>query len=87
MPAEMPAEMRPRSVADFAREQSLATRPAATRAATRPRRAPGVPAGSGKTFTMEGPGGDPGVTPRAVERLFAHAAELSALGSSFEFEV
>ena len=36
---------------------------------------------------MEGPGGDPGVTPRAVERLFAHAAELSALGSSFEFEV
>jgi len=43
--------------------------------------------GSGKTYTMEGPGGDPGVTPRAIERLFAHAAELSALGSSFEFEV
>lgn len=43
--------------------------------------------GSGKTFTMEGAPGLPGVTPRAVERLFSHAEELAALGSRFTFEV
>lgn len=43
--------------------------------------------GSGKTHTMQGVPDAPGVTPRAIERVFAHASELSTIGSSFSFEL
>ena len=43
--------------------------------------------GSGKTHTMDGPHGDRGIIPRAVEQVFARAAELADLGWSHTFEV
>lgn len=43
--------------------------------------------GSGKTHTMLGTEGDPGVIPRAMEQVFASSKALEAKGWTFEMRV
>ena len=43
--------------------------------------------GSGKTHTMLGTQGDPGVIPRAMEQVFASSKALEAKGWTFEMRV
>ena len=43
--------------------------------------------GSGKTHTMLGTEGDPGVIPRAMEQVFASSKSLEAKGWTFEMRV